>query len=76
LLPQLQGYAAASNVRGTVFLETIGINANDLTLYIIICDVFWAGLAALAFLMLYLVMPRPRSLARVLPASGTRASNK
>jgi len=43
---QLQGYAAASNVRGTVFLETIGINPSELTLDIIICDVFWAGLVS------------------------------
>ncbi len=43
---QLEGYAAASNVRGTVFLETIGINAADLTQDIIILDCFYLGLVS------------------------------
>ncbi len=41
---QLDGYAAASNVRGTVFLETIGINPSDLTRDIIILDCFYLAL--------------------------------
>ncbi|KAL4458955.1 hypothetical protein ABPG75_013820 [Micractinium tetrahymenae] len=57
---ELKGYAAASNVRGTVFLETIGISADDLTRDIIVNDCYYLGLALLAFVLLYLVMPRPR----------------
>ncbi|KAL4431621.1 hypothetical protein ABPG77_001463 [Micractinium sp. CCAP 211/92] len=57
---ELKGYAAAKNVRGTVFLETIGINADDLTTDIIVNDCYYLGLALLAFALLYLVMPRPR----------------
>lgn len=55
---ELEGYAAASNVRGTVFLKTIGIDPADLTRDIVILDCFYLGLALLAFAMLYLVMPR------------------
>ena len=43
---QLEGYAAASNVRGTVFLETIGINPNNLTADIVILDCFYLGLVS------------------------------
>jgi len=43
---QLKGYAAASNVRGTVFLETIGINAADLTRDIVVTDCFYLGLVS------------------------------
>lgn len=41
---QLKGYAAAKGVRGTVFLETIGINADDLTTDIIVNDCYYLGL--------------------------------
>lgn len=41
---QLKGYAAASNVRGTVFLETIGIDAADLTTDIIVNNCYYLGL--------------------------------
>lgn len=43
---QLEGYAAASNVRGTVFLKTIGIDASQLTTYIIVCCCFYLGLVS------------------------------
>ncbi len=43
---QLKGYAAAKNVRGTVFLETIGINADDLTTDIIVNDCYYLGLVS------------------------------
>ncbi|EFN53179.1 hypothetical protein CHLNCDRAFT_136987 [Chlorella variabilis] len=65
----LEGYAAASNVRGTVFLETIGINASDLTRDIVILDCFYLALALLAFLNLYRVMPRAKRFRRPAPSS-------
>lgn len=55
----VQGYAAVKNVRGTAFLDIIGIDVDDLTRNIIILDCFYAGLLLIAAAILLLAMPRP-----------------
>ena len=52
-LLQLEGYAAASNVRGTVFLKTIGINSADLTRDIVINNCFYLGLVGGRLIVLW-----------------------
>ena len=48
---QLKGYAAAPNARGTVFLETIGIDPADLTRDIVVTDCFYLALVGLPALV-------------------------
>lgn len=55
---QLEGYAAASNVRGTVFLTTIGINADNLTVYIIATAAFYLAFVSGPRLLCAVRQPR------------------
>ena len=75
LCPQVEGYTAVKNVRGVTFLKLIGIQASDLTRNVIILDCLWAALLALAFVLLYLRMPRPHGGRwRRAPVAGARAA--
>jgi hypothetical protein len=69
-LPQVEGYAAVSNVKGLVFLDIIGIDADNLTTYIIVLDCLYVACLAMAFALLYLRMPRPKLLLRRQGAQG------
>lgn len=55
---QVQGYTAVQNVRGTTFLEIIGINPKNITHYIIVLDCMYLIFLLLAFALLYLRMPQ------------------
>ena len=59
---EVEGYTAVQNVRGTTFLEIIGINPKNLTGYIIVLDCMYAAFLLLAFALLYWKMPRAHRL--------------
>ncbi|GAB4823317.1 hypothetical protein N2152v2_010363 [Parachlorella kessleri] len=60
----LEGYAAVSNVKGLAFLDIIGIDASKITTYIIVLDCLYVACLLLAFVLLYLRLPRPQLLRR------------
>jgi hypothetical protein len=66
----LDGYAAVQNVRGTTFLQIVGVDAAALTTHIVVLDCMYAAFLALAFALLYLRMPRAQ---RLKPAAAAAA---
>jgi hypothetical protein len=63
---QVEGYTAVQNVRGTTFLQIIGVNPKALTNNLIILDCMYAAFLLLAFALMYWRMPRA---ARLRPAA-------
>jgi ABC-type multidrug transport system ATPase subunit len=59
---EVEGYTAVQNVRGTTFLDIVGINYNRLTDYVIVLDCMYAIFLLLGFALLYWRMPRARRL--------------
>ena len=59
---EVEGYAAVQNVRGTTFLEVIGITPSSLTTYIIVLDCIYAAFVLLALALMWMRMPRARRL--------------
>ena len=59
---EVEGYTAVQNVRGTTFLDLIGINADNLTQNIIILDCMYVIFLLLAFALLWKKMPKTRTL--------------
>lgn len=59
---EVEGYTAVQNVRGTTFLDIVGINYNRLTDYVIVLDCMYVIFLLLGFALLYWRMPRARTL--------------
>ncbi len=59
---EVEGYTAVQNVRGTTFLDIVGVNYNRLTDYVIILDCMYLIFLLLGFALLYWRMPRARRL--------------
>jgi ABC-type multidrug transport system ATPase subunit/ABC-type multidrug transport system permease subunit len=59
---EVEGYTAVQNVRGTTFLDIVGVNYNRLTDYVIILDCMYVIFLLLGFALLYWRMPRARRL--------------
>lgn len=62
---EVEGYTAVQNVRGTTFLEIIGINPKKLTVHIIVLDCMYVAFLLLAFALLYWKMPRAHRLRQI-----------